>query len=237
MLNKEVLVLFSGGKDSFLATLLMLEKGYNVSLVTYENGCVLKGENALETANRIKGKYGSMRVNILNTKRTEAIFREFIYSFYNKKPSEILKEYGEVPISQFNCLACRLSMYVYSIILAKKMNINIVVDGARKSQLFAIEQAKLLRRFEIFFNKFNLEIKFPLKDFEDDFELKNELLIRGFVPKTIEPQCLLGIPVSNNGIDDESVEATARVFDKLLLEKAERLIDRYKNIEISGEYV
>ena len=52
-MNK-VLVLFSGGKDSFYLTLLMLEKGYNVNLVTYENGCGLKSENAIETAKRIQ---------------------------------------------------------------------------------------------------------------------------------------------------------------------------------------
>ena len=55
---KEVLVLFSGGKDSFLSTLLMLEKGYKVNIVTYENGCGLKASNALHGAKRILKKYG-----------------------------------------------------------------------------------------------------------------------------------------------------------------------------------
>ena len=147
-----VLVLFSGGKDSFYLTLLMLEKGYNVKLVTYENGCGLKSENAIETAKRIQEKYGDDKVEILGVFKTEAIWREFLNLFYNKKMSEILKEYGETTISQFNCLSCRLSMYVMSIILSNKMNIKLIVDGARKSQLFAIEQDSLLERFKKFFN-------------------------------------------------------------------------------------
>ena len=147
-----VLVLFSGGKDSFYLTLLMLEKGYNVKLVTYENGCGLKSENAIETAKRIQEKYGDDKVEILGVFKTEAIWREFLNLFYNKKMSEILKEYGETTISQFNCLSCRLSMYVMSIILSNKMNIKLIVDGARKIQLFAIEQDALLERFKKFFN-------------------------------------------------------------------------------------
>lgn len=204
-----VLVLFSGGKDSFYLTLLMLEKGYNVKLVTYENGCGLKSENAIETAKRIQEKYGDDKVEILGVFKTEAIWREFLNLFYNKKMSEILKEYGETTISQFNCLSCRLSMYVMSIILSNKMNIKLIVDGARKIQLFAIERDALLERFKSFFEKYNMEIDFPLKDFKDDFELKNQLLIRGFVPKTLEPQCLLGMPMSNKDLTKEIIMAIA----------------------------
>lgn len=235
-MNK-VLVLFSGGKDSFYLTLLMLERGYNVKLVTYENGCGLKSENAISTAKRIQRKYGNDRVEILEIQRIEAIWREFLYLFYNKKTSEILKEYGETTISQFNCLSCRLSMYVMSIILSKKMNIYLVVDGARKSQLFVIEQDILLERFKNFFKQYDISIEYPLKDFKDDFELKNQLLIRGFVPKTIEPQCLFGMPISDANIIEEITESTAKIFDKLLLEKANELVEKYKNIEISGEYL
>lgn len=234
---KNVLVLFSGGKDSFYLTLLMLEKGYNVKLVTYENGCGLKSENAIETAKRIQKKYGDDKVEILGVLKTEAIWREFLNLFYNKKMSEILKEYGETTISQFNCLSCRLSMYVMSIILSNKKDIKLVVDGARKSQLFAIEQDSLLERFKSFFKKYNMEIDFPLKDFKDDFELKNQLLIRGFVPKTLEPQCLLGMPISNKDLTKEIIESTAKIFDKLLLNKANELLEKYKDIDISGEYL
>ena len=232
-----VLVLFSGGKDSFYLTLLMLEKGYNVKLVTYENGCGLKSENAIETAKRIQEKYGDDKVEILGVFKTDAICRVFFILFYNNKMSEFLKEYGETTISQFNCLSCRLSMYVMSIILSNKMNIKLIVDGARKIQLFAIEQDALLERFKSFFEKYNMEIDFPLKDFKDDFELKNQLLIRGFVPKTLEPQCLLGMPMSNKDLTKEIIESTAKIFDKLLLDKANELLEKYKDIDISGEYL
>ena len=50
----EALILFSGGKDSFLSTLIMLDKGYKVNLVTFDNGCELKSKNVLKIEKNIK---------------------------------------------------------------------------------------------------------------------------------------------------------------------------------------
>ena len=50
----EALILFSGGKDSFLSTLIMLDKGYKANLVTFDNGCELKSKNVLIGAKRIQ---------------------------------------------------------------------------------------------------------------------------------------------------------------------------------------
>ena len=236
-MNKEALILFSGGKDSFLSTLIMIDRDYKVNLVTYENGCGLNSKNALHGARRILKKYGEDKVNIIGISKIEVIWREFINLYYNNKLSENIKKYGDITISQFNCLSCRLAMYVMSIIIAKQRNIKLVVDGARKSQLFAIEQEKLLEKFKKFFKANDLELDFPIKNLANDFELKNELLIRGFVPKTLEPQCLLGLPLKKEQIDDEIINSTANVFDKLLESKAQELINKYKDIDFMGEYI
>lgn len=153
------------------------------------------------------------------------------------KASDILKLYGEATISQFNCLTCRLSMYVMTIILCLKNNIDTVVDGARKSQLFALEQNELLERFEKLFKKYNIKIEYPVKELEDDYELKNQLLIRGFVPKTLEPQCLLGVSLKKEEIDEKVINAMEKVYDSLLEDKAEKLIQKYKDVSLSGEYL
>ena len=47
--DKKALVLFSGGKDSLIVTLRLLDSNYKVYLVTYENGCGLKTENVNNT--------------------------------------------------------------------------------------------------------------------------------------------------------------------------------------------
>ena len=118
---KEALVLFSGGKDSFLSTLIMLEKGYKVNLVTFDNGRELKSKNVLIGAKRIQKKYGSDRVKIIGIKKTDAIFRELICTFYNYDIEYIRTQFGKITISQFNCLACRLAMYILAIIICTKI--------------------------------------------------------------------------------------------------------------------
>lgn len=228
------MVLFSGGKDSLFTAVQFLEKDYQVYLVHYENGCSICSKNVLHSVKRLTKKYGTDKCKFLGIYNVSAIFREFLFLYYNLKPSDILKLYGEVPVSQFNCLACRLSMYVISILLCRKHDIDFVLDGARKSQLFAIEQEPLLTQFISFFNDYSIHIEFPLKDFKDDYELKNQLLIRGIVPKTLEPMCLLGIPLTSIQIDDEVIKSVSLVFDNLLKEKAQFIIKKYQELEILG---
>lgn len=234
-MNK-VLVLFSGGKDSLLSTLLLIEKGFKVFLVTYENGCGLNSKSAITMAKRLVKKYGDTKVEIIGIKNISPIWRDFLRMYYNLLPSKIIKEYGEVPISQFNCLSCRLSMYIVSIIICQRLGISNVADGARKDQLFAIEQEPFLDKFTELFKEYNLNILFPVKELNDDFELKNQILIRGFVPKTYEPQCLIGMPITSNDINSNIIKSVSNVYEKLLKEKAYNLIEHYKNVDITGEY-
>ena len=116
---KDALILFSGGKDSFLSTLIMLDKGYRVNLVTFNNGVELKSENVLIGAKKIKSKFGDEKVRIIGIKKIDAIFRELICSFYNYDTNYIKNNFGNITISQFNCLSCCLSMYILSLIICK----------------------------------------------------------------------------------------------------------------------
>ncbi len=233
---KEALILFSGGKDSFLATLLMLEKGYKVNLITFDNGYELKCKNVLIGARRIQKKYGVDKVEIIGIKKTDAIWRSLICDFYNYNTDYIKKHFGNITFSQINCLSCRLSMYILAMIICKQKNIELVVDGARKSQLFAIEQDKMIEEFNKLFKEFHLEICFPLLDESNDYEIKNKILAYGFIPKMNEAQCLLGIPV-NNSMNDKILDGCINVYKKELYPKIEGIIKKYKNIEFDKEYV
>ena len=234
---KDVLILFSGGKDSFLSTLIMLNKGYRVNLVTFDNGQELKSKNVLIGAKKIKNKFGEDKVNIIGIKKTDAIFRELICSFYNYDTNYINQKFGNITISQFNCLACRLSMYILSIIICKKENIKLVVDGARKNQLFAIEQETMINEFKKLFVKFDLEIIFPVLNETYDYSIKNQILANGFVPKMNECQCLLGMPILNGSMNDDILEGCLNVYMKELYPKIERIIETYKNIDFKEKYL
>ena len=234
---KETLILFSGGKDSFLSTLIMLDKGYKVNLVTFDNGQELKSKNVLIGAKRIQKKYGSDKVEIIGIKKTDAIFRDLICSFYNYDIEYIKKQFGKITISQFNCLACRLAMYILAIIICIQKKINLVVDGARESQLFAIEQEKMIEQFKKLFKEFNIEIIFPLLYETDDYSIKNQILAHGFVPKMNEGQCLLGMPILNNSMNNEILEGCLNVYHKELYPKIHNILENYKNIDFEGKYL
>ena len=221
---KEVLQLFSGGKDSFLSSCRLIEEGYKVNLIFYENGCGLKANNVKHWVNRLIKKYGNDKVNFVGIRNISAIWREFIYPYFNMKPSDILKEYGEISISQFNCLTCRMSMYIYSIILAKQLKIKYISDGAREDQLFAIEQEPILKKVEEFSMENDLKLLLPVYKLNSDWEEKNELLIRGFNPKNLEPKCLIGIPMENKKLYNEEISGIIKLYDKLLKEKSKNKI-------------
>lgn len=182
-------------------------------------------------------KYSHDKIEKLGIKNVSGLFREFMYPFYNYTSSFINNRFGDISISQFNCLSCRLSMYVASIVICKQYNINYVYDGARKSQLFVIEQSEMLNKFKELFQKNNINIEYPLENENEDWKLKNELLLRGIVPKTLEPQCLLGVPLTSSEINDNILIGTINTYEKYLKSKAIELIDKYKDVKFNGELI
>jgi len=232
--RKDIIVLFSGGKDSFSTTCLLIEKGFRALMVTFENGAGLAGTNAEHGANRIIKGYGSDKAEFLGLYSIVGIWREFVLPYRNMKPSEICKAYGELTSSQFNCLTCRSAMYVWTILKAMEMNIFHVADGARENQGFVIELLCMTERFKQFFREFGIELIYPVLELKSDWKLKNFLLARGFVPKVIEPQCLLGVPLGE--IPDKDIqEGTVQYFEQVVVPRARELINQKFPISARGE--
>ena len=126
-------------------------------------------------------------------------------------------------------------MYIASIILCNRYNIKNVFDGARRSQLFAIEQREMLNKFEDLFSENDVHINYPLENEIDDWKLKNELLLRGIVPKTLEPQCLLGVPTQEK--NENILMATVNVYEKYLKQRAREILNRYKDLKLNGDFI
>lgn len=235
MESSKVLQLFSGGKDSFLATCKLLEENNTVFLVTFENGCGLSSENVKHGVDRLIEKYGNERVVFLGIYNISGIWREFFIPFFNQKPSEIIENYGEITFSQFNCLTCRVSMYLYSIAICKNLGIGKISDGARHDQGFVIELEPMLERFRKLLNDYELELLLPVIDMNSDWKRKNELLIHGFVPKTLEPQCLLGVPLKEGKQpDDDTIQGTMAFFDKEILNRCSILVNKLEKVIREG---
>lgn len=234
---KECLVLFSGGKDSLLSAILLIEQGYKVKLVHYDNMCQVGSNNVKNGYKRLVKKYGSDKVEYMGIKNISCFFRTFINKMYNMYIDEIKEKYGNISISQLNCLSCRLSMYIATILICQKQNIKYVADGARNSQLFAIEQDEMLQRFKELFDKYNIELLLPVKNLTDDFEEKNQFIIRGIIPKVTESLCLLGMPLSSSKVDEESLKTCVSLYEKLFKDMAQDMIEKFSSIEIGEEFI
>ena len=150
---------------------------------------------------------------------------------------EIKEKYGNITISQLNCLSCRLSMYIASIIICKKYKIKYVADGARNSQLFAIEQDEMLQIFKRLFDEYNMELLFPVKNIRDDFDEKNQFIIRGIIPKVNESQCLLGMPLQDSILDQESLKTCINIYEEIFKNMAQNMIEKFSNIEIGEGFI
>ena len=203
-MKKEVLLMYSGGLDSFLSCIRLVHQGYKVYLIHFDNGSCIGTENIQIGAQRLQKMYKD-KVEFLGIASTAARFvyyRELV-DIENLNAEELNNKYGKISMSQYRCLLCRMAMYTYSIALAGKMNIKYIAEGARKSQLFAIEQKELLDEFKNLCNQYDIELLTPVFDLVDDYKRENELLRHRFLPVANEGKCLLGYPMRRKLTEEE----------------------------------
>lgn len=232
-----ILVMFSGGKDSLLASCRLLNDNNNtLKLITFDNGCMFNCDSAIESTKRLQKKFGANRVNHVGVIKTIGISREFFMPYFNMKPLEQQEKYGCITPSQIHCLICKTSMYIYSIWMAVKNNCEVIATGDRWSQKFAIEQNIMIRNYKQLLNqfgnnKYNLKLLNPVYDIESDWDEDNELIRYGFLPKVLEPKCMIGCPI-NNSVDGLVYESIEKYYLKEMLPKIQEKFLSEENINL-----
>lgn len=214
-MKKEVILMYSGGLDSFLSCVRLVNQGYKVYLLHFDNGSTIGTENIQIGAERLQKMYKD-KVEFLGIASTAA---RFIYyrehaNIENLNALELYKKYGKISISQYRCLLCRMAMYTYAISLAKKMDIKYIAEGARESQLFAIEQQELINEFKNLCNKYEIELLTPVIDLNDDYQKENELLDNRFLPIANEGKCLLGYQMDRE-LTKEEIEDIKKFYTSI----------------------
>lgn len=205
--KKEALLMYSGGLDSILSCIRLINDGYKVYLIHFDNGSSIGTKNIQKGAQILIDKYKD-NVEFLGIANTTGTFNYYriITNIENLNAEELNNKYGKISMSQYRCLLCRMAMYTYSIELARKMNLKYIAEGARKSQLFAIEQQELINEFRKICLKYDIGLLTPVFDLENDYEKENEILQNGIYPIAYEAKCLLGYPMdkklSQEEIDD-----------------------------------
>lgn len=222
--RKTVILMLSGGRDSFLAACNLLESSekYNIKMVTFDNGCLYGVSNAHTVANRIIEKYGNDRTEYLGVYKTGGIVREFFFPYFNMKPTEQENKFMGMTPSQFHCLICRTSMYICAIWLGQKFGAEYIAEGGRKNQEFVIELPGMAKeRYPELVKSVGMQLLLPVYAMESDWDRDNELLRRGFLCKTLEAKCLIGVPV-NGSIDQSVIDGVHAYYDEVILPQIRR---------------
>ena len=236
-----VILMLSGGRDSFLAACRLLEDpaDYRIQMVTYDNGCSYGSINAKTVADRIIARYGADRATFLGVYKIGGLSRQFFFPYFNMKPEEQFKRYCGMTPSQFHCLICRTSMYIFSIWLAHKYDARFIAEGGRRDQEFVIELPGMAKeRYPALVSEAGLELLLPVYELDSNWERDNELLLRGYLCKSFEPKCMVGVPVCGS-VDETVIEGVHAYYDYEMLpliRKLNLLSLRMTELYVGNEY-
>lgn len=196
--NKDVLLLYSGGKDSTLSAIRLKNMGYNPYFIHFDNGSMLDVDKPFLTFQK-------------SFEGLDAY--HFPYEYSDVDISKLFLRYFEdwqdksnpLLTSEIRCLSCRMAMYTKTLEIARYNKFKFVAEGARISQKFFIEQEKFIPRFKELADNFGITLLYPVLHLEDDKEEIKELLANGHSSKTWESKCLLGESAMDKTKEDEDV--------------------------------
>lgn len=201
--DKDVLLLYSGGKDSALSAVRLRSLGYHVYFIHFDNGHMLDQDKPYLTFKNTFDQYDGYYFDYQNS--AVDISNIFYKYFENWK-----KEYGDTLndatlTSEVRCLSCRMAMYTKVFEFAFEHHFKYVAEGARISQKFMLEQQPMIDRLKDFASCYGIELLYPVLYLEDDKEEIIELLENGFSSKGWESKCLLGRKAKDKSVEDEQI--------------------------------
>lgn len=219
-----VLLMLSGGRDSFLSACRLIEDGWYVHMITYDNGCISNVEHAQAVAERIISTYGKEHACFARiygiTSNLYRLQKPYLY----KQIQDSGEHYPHLRPAQMPCLACHTGMYIESIAYCKTHGISKMAEGARESQSFFVELPDMVQRYRELAHQNGIELLLPVYDLVDDWERKLELADYGFIPKTTEPQCWLGYPLGAE-LNPDEIQSLSAYYDNEIAPQLSFLID------------
>ena len=224
------LVLFSGGKDSFLSACRLLNDGHKVALLSFNGGAVCGEENIKSGAERIVKRYGSDNATYEGVYSTAATIRrlESRWAYFSQK--ELGERYPNLTNCQFQCLHCQTAMWTAAIAYCLAKDIKFIASGCKENDIFCTGNVLYLNRIKDIASKHGISIVFPLWELKNDWEREIEMVRYGFLPSVLEPKCLIGRPPKNGELcEAERVDMESYFADELA-EAVEEGIERLRNI-------
>ena len=199
--KNDVLLLYSGGKDSTLSAIRLYNAGYNIHFIHFDNGHMLDQDKPYLTFKKTfqdkEGFYFDYELSSVDIKK---IFEEY----FNKWSKEVDNSLENATLtSEIRCLSCSMAMYTKAIQIAKEKVFKYIADGARISQKFMLEQPSIINRLKELTESFGIKLLLPVLYLEDDKSEIDELLKNGYSSKTWESKCLIGRTAKEKSEEDK----------------------------------
>lgn len=201
--KKEVLLLYSGGKDSTLSAIRLRKEGYHVHFFHFNNGFMLDTDKPYLTFSNTFAEKGGYYFDFRNHSIDIQNLFESYFARWKEEHGDILED--ATLDSEIRCLSCRMAMYTEILCYAKKHQFKYIAEGARISQQFMIEQQPMINRLKELASEYGIEILYPVLNLDDDYKEKQELIEYGFSSKSWESKCLLGKRPKEKTIEDEQM--------------------------------
>lgn len=218
------LVLFSGGKDSFIATCRIIDRGYTACMFITNSGCVIGDENAVAMSKRIIRRYGEDKAILSGVRSTVATRMRIDREWKSCSTTELVRSYASVTGVQAQCFFCQTSMWLDAIAYCKAHFIDAIACGYKETDEFCTGSQEYLQFISNIARDYGINVHTPMWDFKqpkDAVDMRDQaMLLRGFVPQVLEPKCTVGLPVSSK-ITESEVEQ--------LIDYINEYVD-YKNI-------
>jgi predicted subunit of tRNA(5-methylaminomethyl-2-thiouridylate) methyltransferase len=214
-------VLFSGGSDSTLAAVRMLERHQRVHLLTFEQGLVLFIERSRAHASLLRSRFGESRVTHHVINITELFHRVFVGDLRHD-----LTTYGPALCVQV-CHGCRIAMHAHAILFNLLHGVRYLADGnIRKQESEPFQLRSMMAFNQKYYEQFGVVYCSPIYEEEHSDRVLEQMglsvrsnLKRQFILFDTQATCAVGVPADVYG----------RLFYRGLMKERHRMdSERYR---------
>lgn len=231
----KALVLYSGGKDSILATCDVVTAGYEVILLSCNCGALVAEENLLYGVKQLQRRFGADVVSYAGCSATVAVINRLSEYYVNTPAEKFARNFPSLTPCQIRCLNCQSTMWVAAIAYAVAHDIKCIACGYKATDEFCTGMQSYWDNLISIAGRYNLLLLRPEWDLSSDFERDKKMIYYGLYPAVLEPKCLLGTPATPLG-DSERKDMQNYFMENLYVnmwEQIENLSKIFKHIRLS----
>ena len=156
----EVVIQFTGGKDSTSLAILMAKQFQKVHLLTFTHSLIRDKGLVAVNAEKLEGMFGADRFI-----RAEIAIEDLLRAIYHAHFVRDIIRYRGYGANNF-CGACRLSMVSHTIMYCLEHRISYARDGSNRTGFDLSQQEWSLPIFKAFYAEFGIDFATPLYERE-----------------------------------------------------------------------